>query len=204
MLLFCYAIVIMLIILVLYSWERSTYCVKRGSHCFRVSQEHDEKEKAADIIHRLNSDMESFVAYLGEEYDVDRADDKKQLHKDWVEFLLSNYKTGYLEENIFGGVDDTTYIDNKELIAICLRDPAKNNEIFHDYNTIMFAMLHEISHACVESYGHEADFWQAFAFILKNAVAFGIYNPVNYEVHPVNYCGLYLDYNPMFDSMYST
>jgi hypothetical protein len=49
-----------------------------------------------------------------------------------------------------------------------------------------------------DSWGHEKDFWVAFKYLLEEAKDAGIYVPIDYTNHPVDYCGLVIKDNPYF------
>jgi hypothetical protein len=49
-----------------------------------------------------------------------------------------------------------------------------------------------------ESIGHEQAFWKKFMFLLKNAVAIGIYDSIDYQQQPEPYCGMTIDDNPLY------
>ena len=50
-----------------------------------------------------------------------------------------------------------------------------------------------------KSIGHKQDFWNNFKFLLENAKTSQIYNPVDYNKNPSEYCGMTLNDNPYFD-----
>ena len=96
----------------------------------------------------------------------------------------------------------TSYTQDKKTLIFCLRKKQKNkngeNEL-HDLNTIMFVVLHELTHMMNNTWGHKPDFWVLFKFMLVNAVEAKIYTPVDYSKYPIIYCGLALTYNPYYD-----
>ena len=63
----------------------------------------------------------------------------------------------------------------------------------------MFVALHELTHLATTDIGHTPQYWQNFKFILENAVAFKIYDPVNYKEKPKKYCGMDITDNPYYD-----
>ena len=97
----------------------------------------------------------------------------------------------------------TSYTENKKTLILCLRkkeiDANGENEL-HDINTMMFVVIHELSHMMNDIWGHKMDFWVLFKFMLENAIEAGIYQPVNYAKYPIVYCGLKLTYNPLYDT----
>ena len=45
----------------------------------------------------------------------------------------------------------------------------------------------------------DSDFWQNFKFLLENAKAANIYQPVDYKKKPKEYCGMKINDNPYYD-----
>lgn len=110
--------------------------------------------------------------------------------------LENNYNSNNLYEisphNIMG---NTSFTQQKSKMVFCIRN--KNNEI-HDINTIMFVVLHELSHLMHDKWGHGESFWFLFKKVLEDAVEAGIYKPVDYSKYPQNYCGMTITQNPYF------
>jgi hypothetical protein len=50
-----------------------------------------------------------------------------------------------------------------------------------------------------KSVGHKNEFWQNFKFLLENAKAANIYQPVDYKKKPKGYCGMTITDNPYYD-----
>lgn len=98
----------------------------------------------------------------------------------------------------------TSYTQDKKTLILCLRKKQQNknkeNEL-HDINTIMFVVIHELSHMMNNRWGHGVDFWVLFKFMLMNAVEAGVYTPVDYSKKQINYCGLNIGYNPLYDKV---
>lgn len=123
--------------------------------------------------------------------------------QDRVSQLLSNYNSRDIHEispRNTSGV--TSYTQDKETLILCLRKKelnSKGENDLHDINTIMFVVIHELSHMMNNKWGHKPDFWILFKFMLENAVECGIYSPVDYSAKPIRYCGLLLTYNPLYD-----
>jgi len=93
----------------------------------------------------------------------------------------------------------TAYSENKgEKIAFCLNTTKQGSDLI-DINTLTFVALHELSHIMTSSIGHKQDFWQNFKFLLENAKAANIYNPIDYKKTPTEYCGMTLNDSPYYD-----
>jgi hypothetical protein len=93
----------------------------------------------------------------------------------------------------------TAYSENKgEKIAFCLNTTKQGSDLI-DINTLTFVALHELSHIMTSSVGHKQEFWQNFKFMLENAKAANIYQPIDYKKSPKEYCGMTLNDNPYYD-----
>ena len=86
-------------------------------------------------------------------------------------------------------------INKGESIHVCLQDP-NSNELIKDYNTMFFIVLHELAHIMTFNYKHNAEFWDNFAFLIRFSNQLGLYEYVNYNKTPVNFCGGVVDSTP--------
>jgi hypothetical protein len=161
---------------------------KIDGNVYSVKEEFDDYAEASDILARLNNINKMVIAHMRTKYkntDID------------VEFLVRNYNGNVLTEHIPKGTTNTSYVINKgDIIKLCLRSPL--NRELHDFNTLTFVNLHELSHLLDKKYGHGATFWSGFKIILENAVELGLYHPVNYSKTPTYYCGMYITNSPLF------
>jgi hypothetical protein len=148
------------------------------------------KGRASNMLARLNYINSTLIAHLEKKYSSTHGNHD-------IEFLSNNYNGDALSEHTPRTTKNTSYVLNKgEAIKICLRD-AKTKK-FHDFNTIVFVNLHELSHLLDKKYGHNRSFWEGFEFILKEAVTLGLYTPVNYAKNPAVYCGITITTSPLF------
>ena len=86
----------------------------------------------------------------------------------------------------------TSYSVNKgEEIVFCLKS-RKNPYDLHDINLMMYVAIHELAHIGCHEIGHTDLFKKIFAFYLEVAIELGIYKHVDYEIDPVEYCGMIL------------
>jgi hypothetical protein len=93
----------------------------------------------------------------------------------------------------------TAYSENKgQKLAFCL-NKEKNGSKLIDINTLTFVAIHELAHIMTISEGHKQEFWQNFKFLLEQAKASNIYDPVNYKKNPESYCGMDITDNPYYD-----
>ena len=143
----------------------------------------DDAQEAADLIAKIREKLVLLVNHLIKTYPRD----------DRIERFKSNFNPDRLKE----GIDDpkyTSYSINKgEQIVLCLRT---NNKLM-DLNTMMFVVLHELSHICTLSLGHTTEFWDNFKWILEEAINIGIYKKQEFKLNNVDYCGMKITDSPL-------
>jgi hypothetical protein len=153
---------------------------------YGIQETFNESHKALDLLAKLNQEMEHFI------YDLY----KKLPNDERVIRLVKGTKNIKIEEA--PNDDGSSYTINKgELMALCLRHKTENHP-FHDYNTLQFVMIHELSHIASISEGHNQEFIDNFRFLLREAKSLGYYEPVNYSKAPINYCGIKVTNNPYY------
>jgi hydroxylamine reductase (hybrid-cluster protein) len=159
------------------------YIIRRG---------HEKSEEfltnSANTLAEINARVERLIDYLTTHYQNDQSKNY------FIQKLRENYHYSILSE---AEVDPryTTYTVDKEDMHICLRT-RDNNEIIYDINTLMYVLLHELSHLCnynrdgTAILGHGEEFIMIFRFLVREAVNIGIYNYVDYTKTPQSYCGI--------------
>ena len=117
-----------------------------------------------------------------------------------VRRLLARYNPDNLAENSPRDPEgDTSYtVDKGGVLALCLRERA-GSDALHDLETLTFVTFHELAHIAIEEVDHPPRFWQAFKFLLAEGAEAGLLAGVDYGRRPVKYCGLAVDYNPLYD-----
>jgi hypothetical protein len=157
--------------------DGNTYCVRDTAKL----------QESADLLAQTTIRMKELVGYMAQNY----GDDER------VKRLVANFNPKRVSETLPTS-EHTAYSENKgEKIAFCLRKDKDKMKLI-DLNTLVFVALHELSHLTTTTIGHGDDFWVNFKFLLKHAVAIGIYEPVDYGKTPAPYCGMTIDDNPMF------
>ena len=157
--------------------------------------------QSAETLAFINAFLIDVMRHLREKYIFREGGDKSFSYptddtpREFVERLVRYYDPEVIREHIPRGTTNTSYVINKgSEVVFCL----KSSGSFEDRSTLQFVALHELTHIGTLSYGHEADFWENFKFMLKEAQEAGLYQPINYAAQPATYCGLHLDYNPLF------
>ena len=160
------------------SKDGNRYCVR----------ERAKLELAANLLASVSEKCKKMVAYMKEKH----PDDKR------VKRLVEGFNPKKISETLPTS-ELTAYSENKgEKIAFCLNTTKEGDKLI-DINTLTFVALHELSHIMTESIGHKQDFWLNFKFLLENAKASNIYQPVDYKKNPKEYCGMKINDNPYYD-----
>jgi hypothetical protein len=145
-------------------------------------------ELAADLLAEVTKKCKDMVAYMKKTH----PDDERTTR------LVEGFNPKKINETLPTS-ELTAYSENKgEKLAFCL-NTTKDGDKLIDIQTLTFVALHELSHIMTKSVGHKQEFWQNFKFMLQNAKAAGIYDPVDYKKTPENYCGMKINDNPYYD-----
>ena len=147
-------------------------------------QDKDDAQDAANLIATIRQKLVLLVDHL---IKITPGDDPR------IIMLKSNFNPESLKE----GVDNSGYtsysINKGEQIVLCLRNKNK----LMDINTMMFVVLHELTHIVTESIGHPPEFWENFRWILEESINIGIYQKTDYSKESVEYCGMTISSSPL-------
>jgi hypothetical protein len=162
--------------------DGGSYTVKKG---------YSDVKKASNILAELNIINKTLIEHLTKKYTGTK-------YENDISYLGGNYNGNVLQEHTPRSKLNTSYVLNKgDVIKLCLRDPESGQ--FHDFNTLVFVNLHELSHLLDRGYGHSMNFWVGFKFILTTAVSLGLYDPVDYSKTPTSYCGIMITSSPYYN-----
>jgi hypothetical protein len=145
-------------------------------------------EEAADLLANVTQKCKDLVIYCGKEHSKD-----ERVHR-----LVQKFNPTKISETLPTS-EYTAYSENKgEKLAFCLNKEKGGTRLI-DINTLTFVAIHELAHIMTESEGHKQEFWANFKFLLEQAKAANIYNPVDYKKNPEPYCGMDITDNPYYD-----
>lgn len=108
---------------------------------------------------------------------------------------IKHWNSSKIIENLAESGNTSYTINKGQTMALCLRDQTTNK--IHDMNTLMFVAIHELAHNVNPSVGHDNQFWNTMAMILKIADQYGLYTIVDYSKNPTQYCGMTIDNTPV-------
>ncbi len=180
----------------------NTYCEEEsGGKKYKVQCGYKEAETAANLLAKLNITALDLISHMNKKYG-DKDTDAGFLTNN----LVKKYRgyTRLVETDPNNSQNDTAYtLDKGYLVSMCLRySKSKEDGKFHNYNTLVFVLIHELAHISSDVTQHPDRYWDVFKFLLNEAYAAGLYNPINYHYYPEsNYCTrLDINYSPLYDS----
>ena len=154
------------------------YCVRERS----------KMQLAADLLSKVTKNLKDLVVYCSKKFP-----DDENVHR-----MVQKFNPTKISETLPTS-EYTAYSENKgEKIAFCL-NKEKNGTKLIDINTLTFVAIHELAHIMTISEGHKQEFWQNFKFLLEQAKAAKIYEPIDYKKNPEPYCGMDITDNPYYD-----
>lgn len=148
-----------------------------------------DKQEAADRLARIRAKLIRLRTYLEQTY--------KQ--KEFVKQMIANFDFGAKRfSESTPDAQHTSYSVNKgEKIYMCLRQRTAQEELVHE-NVLVFVALHELAHTGTASIGHTPEFWNHFAWLIKQAEHVRIYEYTDFAAHPVAYCGVHITDSPTY------
>ena len=154
------------------------YCVRERS----------KMQSAADLLSKVTKNLKDLVVYCSKKFP-----DDENVHR-----MVQKFNPTKISETLPTS-EYTAYSENKgEKLAFCL-NKEKNGTKLIDINTLTFVAIHELAHIMTISEGHKQEFWQNFKFLLEQAKAAKIYEPIDYKKNPEPYCGMDITDNPYYD-----
>lgn len=147
-----------------------------------IVQQPDSAKMLDQLITRINAIIDNIRENPESTYSLQRL-------KHWDNtFVFENIKESWKN-------DSTSYSINKgEELVFCIRD--KINNSIHDINTLMFVAIHELAHIITDELQHTDKFWKNMKSLLKRAEIMGLYHNVDYNMNPVEYCGMTINSSP--------
>jgi hypothetical protein len=156
-----------------------------------LMQEYPNHNKAAEILGKLDDNINKFANNLLDKY----PNDKRIIR------LVNNLEDTKYEEAPHVNGESTYTLNKGELIKICLRKK-KDGKPIHNLNTLMFVVIHELAHVMSISIGHNKEFMDNFRFLLREADDIDIdYTPIDYSKENMTYCGVDVTHNPYYNNV---
>lgn len=166
------------------SIDDKIYIIRRGS------KSQDFLNKSADTLALINLRVLALIDNLQTTL--------PDVH--WVKILEKNYSLQDIPIISEAAVDNryTTFTINKRDIHICLRTRDQNERVYN-INLLMYVVLHELAHLCNYTksnkpiQGHGPEFREIFKTLVKESIKLNIYNYIDYQNNPQEYCGVVIN-----------
>ena len=181
---FIVGVLILVIVYLIYSINNSGLTKAEFDGQVYMVQELPDKMKAVDLLIKLKNDL-SVIA----QKTLDRAkDEKNSEYIGYMQIINDRLNTVYIRE-VEKDSPYTSYSVNKgEELVFCLRN--KETHKFYDYNKILYVAVHEIAHIGCPEVGHTKLFFELNRYILETAQKNKMYEFVDYNSTPEEYCGI--------------
>lgn len=163
--------------------DNNTYIIRRGH-----SKDQKYLQDSADILAHINQRIILLITHL----------DAKFITNNDINHNIEKLKTSFNHSILSEAAIDkryTTFTVNKQDMHICLRT-RDSHEKPYDINTLMYVILHELAHLCNYNKegdpitGHGDEFKKIFKFLVKEAINLQIYEYIDYQLQPKEYCGI--------------
>lgn len=179
--------IVVIFIYILYRIKKNRLTLVEANNNVKYMVYNDRRKKqAANILSTLVEKMYALKNHL--------VQNKKSFpgYEMYIDMLEENFNES--RTSIYENAPDsdlTSYSVNKgEEVAFCLK--SKKTGKFHDVNLLLYVAIHEMAHMACPEIGHGDLFKKVFRFLTTEAIKIGIYNKVDYQEQPVEYCGMIL------------
>lgn len=181
---FIVGVLILVIVYLIYSINNSGLTKAEFDGQVYMVQELPDKMKAVDLLIKLKNDLSKIAQKT-----LDRAkDEKNSEYTGYMQIINDRLNTVYIRE-VEKDSPYTSYSVNKgEELVFCLRN--KETHQFYDYNKILYVAVHEIAHIGCPEVGHTKLFFELNRYILETAQKNKMYEFVDYNSTPEEYCGI--------------
>lgn len=193
---------VLFIIILAYKWYTSPLRktqrmrIPQDDNIYYVQDAYKDKEEAAAMMSMLNKKILDVLLYMKKKKESGLYNYSPYL-EGVVGRVLNNWNPERLYESPPTAPGTSYTVAKGQKTVFCLR--SKTNASIHSIDDMLFVGLHELSHMGDLNWGHKESFWEVFKFILHEAQEAGVYTPKNYGATPIVYCGLNINYSPLYD-----
>lgn len=155
-----------------------------------------DKKKAANFLAKLKANIFLITDYLFEKINnPETANIPKYIEfRPYIIQLKNKIKNVELKESTSNSVYTSYTVNKGEQIIFCIRSKSISSlmkeDNIHEFNLVMYVLLHEISHVACPEYDHTPLFKKIFRFICQEAIDVGLYEKIDFVNTPKEYCGM--------------
>ncbi|AYV84231.1 MAG: hypothetical protein Hyperionvirus20_9 [Hyperionvirus sp.] len=183
---FIFIIAVILIIIYIKNQHIDVVYVKSDiDHEYYLVRDLGDKQQAANLLATIKANMLKLTEYLF----TYRNTKEFAPFLPYIEQLHSRIKNVIIMESSSDSIYTSYSVNKGEQIIFCLRSRVHSN-VMHKLNLMMYVVLHEMAHVACPEYGHTPLFKSIFAFITQTAISLGIYQKIDFDSNPEEYCGL--------------
>jgi hypothetical protein len=167
---------------------------------YQVHIDHQNLQIAADMMATVNAKLIRLQKHLIHKYLRSGYQGTNYEGFNIAQRVSTMYNFKNLVENSPHNADGSTSytIGKGDVIALCIREKS-SAAYLHQVHVVTFVAIHELAHIATKLQHHPDGFWVVFRFLLTECENAGIYISTDYGRYPQIYCGMRIDYNPLFD-----
>ncbi len=147
----------------------------------------EDKQYAANMLAKIKVNIITLSDYLYTNID----NDKYKEYAQYIKQFHTRIRNCVIVESSVNSVYTSYSVNKGEQLVFCLRSKLFNRKL-HDFNLVMYVVLHEIAHVACPVIGHGDLFKKIFAFLATVAVELNLYTKIDFKQNPSEYCGLTL------------
>lgn len=176
-------LIIGIILFIKYQTNNVIYVTSELDHKPYLVRDLNDKQYASNMLAKIKQNIINVTNYLV------MNKDKYPEYVQYIDQLNTRIKNVEVLESTEDSVYTSYSVNKGEQIVFCLRSRRIRNKL-HEFNLLMYVVLHEMSHVACPEYGHTPLFKKIFAFITNTAIGMGLYTKIDFANDPVEYCGM--------------
>jgi predicted metal-dependent hydrolase len=169
-----------------YNYPDMTYVLSDIDNNYYLVRNTKDKNQSANMLGKIRQDIIKLSDFLYK----NREEKNLSEYGEYIELLYSKAKDIIFVESTQNSIYTSYSVNKGEQIVFCLRTKDFEQKL-HDYNLVMYVVLHEISHVACPIYdNHGPLFRKIFAFIANQAIKLNLYEKIDFNKNPEIYCGM--------------
>ena len=176
-------LIIGIIIFIKYQKNNVVYITSELDHQPYLVRDLNDKQYASNMLAKIKQNIIIITNYLFT---------NKDKYPDYIEYI-NQLNTRIKNVEVLESTEDSVYtsysVNKGEQIVFCLRSRNIRNKL-HEFNLLMYVVIHEMSHVACPEYGHTPLFKKIFAFLIQESINIGMYKRMDFANEPEEYCGM--------------
>ena len=176
-------LIIGIIIFIKYQKNNVVYITSELDHQPYLVRDLNDKQYASNMLAKIKQNIIIITNYLVT---------NKDKYPDYIEYI-NQLNTRIKNVEVLESTEDSVYtsysVNKGEQIVFCLRSRNIRNKL-HEFNLLMYVVIHEMSHVACPEYGHTPLFKKIFAFLIQESINIGMYKRMDFANEPEEYCGM--------------